>query len=79
MTITLKMADKGKSDFYVAFTREPLHTWIKTDVHKFAISRHTALKLASQALSRYLKLICEYGPHILPNRDVGAAKDHGKN
>ena len=31
------------------------------------------------ALRSYLKLICEYELHSLPNRKVSGAKDHGKN
>ena len=31
------------------------------------------------ALRSYLKLICEYELHSLPNKNVSGAKDHGKN
>ena len=31
------------------------------------------------ALRNYLKLICEYELHSLPNKKVSGAKDHGKN
>ena len=31
------------------------------------------------ALTSYLKLICEYELHSLPNTKVSGAKDHGKN
>ena len=65
------MADKGMS--------EPLRTWIETNVNKFAISNHTALKLDVQALRSFLSLICEYELYILPNKKVSTAKDHGKN
>ena len=58
---------------------ESLRTWIKTIVNKFAISNHTALILAVHALRSYLKLICEYGLHIMPNKKVSGAKDHGEN
>ena len=64
------MQGQGASDFYVAFTMNFLR-WIKTDVHKFAISSHTALKLGIE--TGYFKL------HISPNTKVGTAKDHGKN
>ena len=74
----LKMADQGRSDFYVVFTMS-LRTWIKTIVHKFAISNHTALILGVHALRSYLKIICEYELHSLPNKKVSGAKDHGKN
>ena len=42
-------------------------------------SNHTALILAMHALRSYLKLICEYELHNLPNKKVSGAKDHGKN
>ena len=57
---------------------EPLRTWIKTNVNKFAIWTHTAFKSDKQALRSYLKLTCEYELHILPTTKVSAAKDHGK-
>ena len=38
-----------------------------------------AFKLDEQALGSYSKLTCEYELHILPNRKVSTAKDHGKN
>ena len=48
-TITLKMVDQGRSDFYefyfIYFYHKPLHTRIETNVYnKFAISSHTVLK-----------------------------------
>ena len=51
-----------------SFYHEPLRTWIKTIVNKFAISNHTALILDVHALRSYLKLICEYELHSLPNK-----------
>ena len=42
------------------------------------ISNHTALILDVHALRSYLKLICEYELHTLPNTKVSGAKDHGK-
>ena len=62
-----------------SFYSEPLPTWIKTIVNKFAISNHTALILGVHVLRSYLKLICQYELHSLPNRKVSDAKDHGKN
>ena len=56
-----------------------LCTWIKTNVNKFAISNHTALILRVHALRNYVKLICEYELHSLPNKKISGAKDHGKN
>ena len=52
--------------------------WIKTIVNKFAISNHTALILGVHAFISFLKLICEYELHNLPNIKVSGAKDHGK-
>ena len=54
-----------------SFYQEPLHTSIKTNVNKFAISPHTALKLGIQAMRSYLKLTYEYELFTLSN----AAKD----
>ena len=73
---TLKMADQGRSDFYVAFTMSLCALELKTDVHKFAISRYKALKLGIQILRTYFQLICQYELHILPNTKVGAPKNH---
>ena len=56
-----------------------MRTCIKIIVSKFAISNHTALILGVHALKSYLKLICEYELHNLPNTEGSAAKDHGKN
>ena len=69
----------GKVWFLCSFYHESLRTWIKTIVNKFAISNHTALILRVHALRSYLKLICEYERHNLPNKNVSGAKDHGKN
>ena len=79
LTITLKMADQGRSDFYVVFSHDSLRTWIKTIVNKFAISNYTPLILGVHALRSYLKLICEYELHSLPNKKVSRAKVHDKN
>ena len=38
-----------------------------------------ALILSVHALRRFLKLICEYDLHSLPNKKVSGAKDHGKS
>ena len=68
----LKMADQGRSDFYVVFTgHESLCTWIKTIVNKFAISNHMTLILRVHALRSYLKLICEYELHsFIPDKKL---------
>ena len=73
------MVDQERFDFYVVLPRV-LRTWIGTIVNKFAISNHAALILGVHALRSYLKLICEYEIHSLPNKKVSGAKDdHGKN
>ena len=64
------MAVQGRSDFYVVF----LHTWIETIVDKFAVSNHTALILSVHAPRSYLKLICEYELHSLPNKKLVAQR-----
>ena len=56
---TLKLADQGKSDFYVVFTMSLCALGLKI-VNKFANSNHAALILGVDALRSYLKLICEY-------------------
>ena len=63
----------------VVFAMSQLSTWIKTTVNKFAVLNHAPLILDVRALRRYLKLICEYELHSLPNKKVSRAKDHGKN
>ena len=70
----LKMADKGRSDFYVVFTKRSLRTWIKTTVIKFVISNHTALISGVHALRSYLKLICEYELHYIPSKKLVAQR-----
>ena len=60
------------------FYHESLRNWIKTTVNKFAISNHTALILRVHIPRSYLKLICEYELHSLPNKIVSGAKDHGQ-
>ena len=49
---------------------EPLRTWIKTNINKFAISSHTAMKLGKQALNSYLKIICEFQLRSSPIRKL---------
>ena len=62
-----------------SFYDKPLCTLTETNVNKFSISNHTALKLEVQALRSYLRLICEYELYILPNKKASAAKYHGEN
>ena len=62
-----------------SFYHESLRTWIKTIVNKFAFSNHTALISGMHALRSYLKIICEYELHSLPNKKVSGAKDNCKN
>ena len=73
--------DGGPGEVWLvcSFYPESLRTWIKTIVNKFAILNHTTLILGVHALRSYLKLICEYKLHSLPNKKVSGAKDHGKN
>ena len=61
--------DQGRCDFCVGFYHESLHTSIKKDLNKFAISSHMPLKLGRhvQALKSYLKITHEFRLHILPN------------
>ena len=65
------MADQRRSNFYAVFT---MSLWIKTIVSKFAISNHTAVILRVHALRSYLKLICEYELHSLPNKTLVAQR-----
>ena len=64
------MADQGRSDLYVVFTMSDCALGFKQFVNKFAVSNHTALILGVYALRSYLKLICEYELHSLPNKKV---------
>ena len=79
LTITQKNCRPGEVWLLCSFYHEPLRTWIKTIVNKFAISNHTALISGVHALISYLKLICEYELYSLPNKKVSGAKDHGKH
>ena len=67
------MADQGRSDYYVVFTLSLCA--LETIVNKFAISNHTPFILRVHALRSYLKLICEYEIHSLPNEKVSGAED----
>ena len=73
------MADPEEVLLLCSFYHESLRTWIKTVVNKFAVSNHTALILGVRTVRSYLKLICEYELHSLPNKKVSSAKDHGTN
>ena len=70
-----KNGGPGEVWLLCSFYHESLRTWIKTIDNKFAISNHTALILDVHALRGYLKLICEYELHSLPNKKVSGAKD----
>ena len=75
-----KMADHGRSDFCtVNYIGSLGALGLRTIANKFAVSNHTVLILRVHALRSYLKLICEYELHSLPNKKVCSAKDHGKN
>ena len=64
--------DGGPGEVWLvcSFYHKPLRTRTETNVNKFAISNHTALKLDVQALRSYLSLICEYELYILPNKKL---------
>ena len=60
------------------------HIWIERQIcFVFFVhleqSNHTALILGVHVLRSYLKLICEYELHSLPNKNIVAQNDHGKN
>ena len=69
-----KDGGSGEVEVLCSFYHEPLRTWIKTKVNKFAISSHTDFKLHKQAPRSFLKLTCEYELHILPNTKVYCRK-----
>ena len=73
------MADQRRSDFCVVFTMNLCALELKKDLNGSAISHHMALTLDVNAPRSNLKLIYEYKFHILPNKNVCAAKDQGKN
>ena len=58
----------GEVRLLCSLYRKSLRAWIATIVNKFVISNHTALILGVHALRSYLKLICEYKLHSLPNK-----------
>ena len=66
----------GEVTLLCSFYNKPLHTSIKTNVNKLAISNHMTLNLRIQALRRYLKQACEYETHTSQHTNVSAAKDH---
>ena len=74
-----KMADQGRSDFYVVFTMSLCALGLKTIIKKFAISNHTALILGVHAFRSYLKVVCEYELHSLPTEKVSAQRIMVKN
>ena len=61
--------DGGLGEVWIlcSFCHEPLRTWIKSNVNKFAISSHAALKLGEQALRSDLKITCEFQLRSPPN------------
>ena len=74
------MADQGRSDFYVVFTMSLCALGLKQSLISLLFQiDHTTLILGVHALRSYLKLVCEYELHNLPNKRVSGAKDHGKN
>ena len=75
----IKDGGTGKVWLLCSFYHELLCNLIKTDVTKFAILYHRAMKLGVQALRGYLGLKYEYKVHILPNTKLGTANDHCKN
>ena len=68
--------DGGPGEVWILCScyHESLRTWIKTIVNKFATSIHMALILRVPALRSYLKLICEYELHSLPNKKLVAQR-----
>ena len=78
-TVSLEMADKGRSDFCVASTMSLCTLKLKQTLISLLLSHHKALKIDIQTLRSYLKLIHEYDLHTLPNTKVSAEKDHGES
>ena len=68
------MADQGWSDFIVVFTMSLCGAGLKHTLISL-----TALNLGIQVLRSYLKVVCEYELHTLPNTKVSTAKDRGEN
>ena len=73
--------DGGSGEVWLLcrFNHEPLHTWIKANVNKFSILRHTVLKLGIQNLGSYTRLTYECELDTLSNIKVSFAKLHGEN
>ena len=46
---------------------------------KFTMWKSKSSRLSYSLVESYLRLICEYELHSLPNKKVSGAKDHGKN
>ena len=77
--ITLKMADKGRSDFNVVLAMSLFALELKQNLISLPFSSRSALKLGIQAPESYLKLPCEYELHSVPDTEVNAARDYGEN
>ena len=76
ITITPKMEeDEKRSDFYVVFIMSLCTLGLK----QLLISLLFQIILGVHVLRSYLKLICEYELHSLPNKIVDGAKDNGEN
>ena len=73
--------DGGPGEVWLlcSFYHGPLRTWIETNVSKFAISNHTALKLDVQALRSYLSIFVNMSFISYQIKKVSTAKDYGKN
>ena len=76
--IRLKMADQGRSDFYVVLTMSLCVLESKQNVNKFAILSNTVLKLGTEHLGSYMRLTCQYELDILSNTKGSLTKDHGE-
>ena len=68
--------DRGPGEVWhlCSFYHEFLRTWIKTIVNKVANSNYAALIFSVHALRSYLKLICEYELHSIPNKKLVAQR-----
>ena len=74
-----KMADQGRSDFYAVFTMSLSALGLRQLLISLLFQIIQALILCVHALRSYLKLICEYELHSLPNKKVSGEKDHDEN
>ena len=73
--------DGGPREVWLScsFYQDPLRVSATKNVNSFIIWNCTSLKSITETYESNLKVTMEFEFHILPNKKIGIAKDHGKN